>query len=72
MTKTIVISSIAVVMALTAIFVGGASATGYFNRPTVVSTVELPLQPVAGDCVVQSRWVSDAGAMRQVERAVCY
>ncbi|MBS7545940.1 hypothetical protein [Ancylobacter oerskovii] len=72
MTKAFVVGAIAALMALTAVFVGGASATGYFKRPAVVSTVELPLDPVAGDCVVQTRWVSDAGQMRQVERAVCY
>ncbi|MCB4769243.1 hypothetical protein LGR54_11565 [Ancylobacter sp. Lp-2] len=72
MTKAFVIGSIAALMALTAIFVGGASATGYFRPTPVVNTVELPLDPIAGDCVVQTRWVSDAGQMRQVERAVCY
>lgn len=72
MTKSVVIGAVAALMAITAIFVGGASATGYFKRPPVVTTVDLPLDPVAGDCVVQTRWVSDAGHMRQVERAVCY
>lgn len=71
MTKAFVIGSVAALMALTAV-VGGASATGYFKPAPVVSTVNLPLDPVAGDCVVQTRWVSDAGRMRQVERPVCY
>ncbi|MCK0208761.1 hypothetical protein MWN33_12050 [Starkeya koreensis] len=72
MFKTIVISAVAAAMGFTALFVGAASATGYFTRATPVATVEIPAEPVAGDCVMQSRWMSDAGRMVQVERAVCY
>lgn len=72
MIRTIVISAVAAVMGFAALFAGAASATGYFSSPTRVATVEIPAQDVAGDCVVQTQWMSDAGRMVQVERAVCY
>ncbi|MCS0493611.1 hypothetical protein [Ancylobacter mangrovi] len=72
MLKTIAISAVAAVMGFTALFVGAASATGYFTPKPKVATVEIPAQPVAGDCVIQTRWMSDAGRMVQVERPVCY
>lgn len=72
MFKAIAISLVAAAMGFTAIFVGAASATGYFKRKVPVATVEIPVEQVAGDCVSQTRWMSDAGRMVQVERAVCY
>ncbi|WP_454685114.1 hypothetical protein [Ancylobacter moscoviensis] len=72
MFKTIVISAVAAAMGFTALFIGAASATGYFKRQAPVATVEIPTEEVAGDCVTQGRWLSDAGRMVQVERAVCY
>lgn len=72
MLKTVMISAVAAVMGFTALFVGAASATGYFKRPAQLATVEIPAEPVAGDCVLQTRWMSEAGRMVQVERAVCY
>jgi hypothetical protein len=49
-----------------------ASATGYFKRQPVLATVEIPVEPIAGDCVIQTKWMSDAGRMVKVERPVCY
>ncbi|QIB32507.1 hypothetical protein [Ancylobacter pratisalsi] len=72
MLKTIAISAVAAFMGFTALFAGAASATGYFTRTPSVATVEIPATPVAGDCVIQTRWVSDAGRMVEVERPVCY
>jgi hypothetical protein len=73
MLRTIAISAVAAAMGFTALFVGAASATGYFTTPAAtVATVEIPAEPVAGDCVIQARWVTDAGRMVQVERPVCY
>lgn len=72
MTRTIVLSIIAALMGFGVLFAGAASATGYFKRQPTVATVEIPAQPVAGDCVVQARWMSDAGRMVRVERPVCY
>jgi len=71
MLRTVAISAVAAVMGFSALFVGAASATGYFKRQATVATVEQPVD-VAGDCVMQARWVSDAGRMVQVERPVCY
>jgi len=72
MLKTVALSAIAALMGFTALFAGAASATGYFSRPATVATVVMPAEEVAGDCVMQARWVSDAGRMVQVERPVCY
>ena len=71
MLRTVAISAVAALMGFTALFAGAASATGYFKRQATVATVEQPVD-VAGDCVMQARWVSDAGRMVQVERPVCY
>jgi hypothetical protein len=71
MLKTVVIGSVASLIAAAALFAGAASATGYLKREA--ATVAAPLAPeVAGDCVVQMRWVKSAGQMVQVERPVCY
>jgi len=72
MVRTVILSAIAALMGFTALFIGAASATGYFKRQPVTATVEMPAEPVAGDCVIQTRWMSDAGRMVQVERPVCY
>ncbi|PZQ83334.1 MAG: hypothetical protein DI549_08280 [Ancylobacter novellus] len=72
MFRTVVLSAIAALMGFTALFIGAASATGYFKRQPVVATVEIPVEPIAGDCVIQSKWMSDAGRMVKVERPVCY
>ncbi|MBB3770289.1 hypothetical protein FHS55_000875 [Angulomicrobium tetraedrale] len=72
MSKTIALSMIAALMAFGALFGGAASATGYFKSQQTVATVEIPAEPVAGDCVMQARWMSDAGRMVRVERPVCY
>ncbi len=72
MLKTVMISAVAAAMGFTALYVGAASATGYFKRAPQGATVEIPAEPVAGDCVMQTRWLSDAGRMVQVERPVCY
>jgi len=72
MYKAIAISAVAAVMGFTALFVGAADATGYFKRQLPVATVEIPVEQVAGDCVMQSRWVTDAGRLVEVERPVCY
>lgn len=72
MFRTVVLSAIATVMGVTALFAGAASATGYFKRQSAVATVNIPVEQVAGDCVMQSRWMSDAGRMIKVERPVCY
>jgi len=73
MLKTVAISAVAAVMGFTALFVGAASATGYFTRQAdTVTTVEIPAEPVAGDCVIQTRWANEAGRMVQIERPVCY
>jgi hypothetical protein len=72
MFKAIAISAVAAAMGFAALFIGAADATGYFKRQSPVATVEIPAEEVAGDCVMQSRWVSDAGRMGEVERPVCY
>lgn len=72
MLRTVAISAVAALMGFTALFAGAASATGYFKRQAAVATVELPVDEIAGDCVMQARWVSDAGRMVQIERPVCY
>lgn len=71
MKKMIGIVAISALLAISAVYAGGASATGFFSKAPQVATVSLPTE-VAGDCVVQTRWVSDRGQMREVERAVCY
>lgn len=71
MLKTVVIGIVASAIAAAALFAGAARATGYLKREAV--SVAVPLaQDVAGDCVVQVRWVKSAGQMVQVERPVCY
>ncbi|MCK0195435.1 hypothetical protein MWN34_00755 [Ancylobacter sp. 6x-1] len=73
MLKTVFISAIASIACAFALFAGAASATGYLNRGTEVVDVAAPLaQDIAGDCVVQTRWVQSGGKMIQVERPVCY
>ncbi len=74
MLKTVIISAIAAALCLTALFAGAASATGYLRRAVAVNNVpSTPLATeVAGDCVVQTRWVKSAGQMVQIERPVCY
>lgn len=73
MLKTIIISAIATALCLTALFAGAASATGYLRRAVAVNVPTTPLATeIAGDCVVQTRWVKSAGQMVQVERPVCY
>lgn len=71
MLKTVVFGSIAGLISIAALFAGAASATGYLKREA--ATVAAPLATeVAGDCVVQMRWVNNGGQMVQVERPVCY
>ncbi|MFT0861591.1 hypothetical protein [Ancylobacter sp. G4_0304] len=72
MLRTVFISAIATLMGATALFAGAASTSGYFKRQPDVASVEIPVEEIAGDCVVQSRWVSDAGRMVKVDRPVCY
>ncbi|MBS7540930.1 hypothetical protein [Ancylobacter lacus] len=73
MIKTVFISTLASLACATALFAGAASATGFLKRAPEVVDVAAPIsQEVAGDCVVQARWVSSGGRMIQVERPVCY
>ncbi|HSI42234.1 MAG TPA: hypothetical protein VLA00_16945 [Xanthobacteraceae bacterium] len=70
--KTVLIGSLTAIVGLVAVFVGAASATGYLKRSAPLQLVVSPVVDIAGDCVVQSRWVTSGGKRIQIERPVCY
>ena len=73
MVKTVFISVMATLVCATALFAGAASATGFLTRRAQVADIVAPPAPdIAGDCVVQTRWVNNGVRMVQVERPVCY